>query len=412
MFNRRAALTGFNPLLCSLILLGIILTASGDARAQDTASPERQRAMKLFEANNMTEALPLLEKLAEASPSDVVVLERLGWALLANSSQLKDQEARKKMRFRARAVLLRAQELGDNSNLLKLAMETLNSADATDVPFSGDREADAAMREGEALYAKGRLGEAAQAYERALRLDPKLYEAALFAGDMYFKLKQWDQAGGWFARAVAINPNRETAHRYWGDALIGHNQQKEALDKFIEAIVAEPFNRRAYMGLSQWGELNRVRLGHPKIDIPTSVTPLKDNKMTINLDPKMLAGDDSDGKGSWMLYGLVRAAWATSDFAKAFPQEKTYRHSLREEAEALRGVAQAVRQRQKDGKIKDLDPSLANLLKLEEAGLLEAYIIFARPDEGIARDYEAYRQANRDKLRRYWSEVVVLDKKF
>jgi hypothetical protein len=30
-----------------------------------------------------------------------------------------------------------------------------------------------------------------------------------------------------------------------------------------------------------------------------------------------------------------------------------------------------------------------------------------RPDEGIARDYAAYRQTTRDKLRRYWTEFVI-----
>ncbi|PYS37996.1 MAG: hypothetical protein DMF71_17540, partial [Acidobacteria bacterium] len=54
-----------------------------------------------------------------------------------------------------------------------------------------------------------------------------------------------------------------------------------------------------------------------------------------------------------------------------------------------------------------LTPSLENLVKLSNAGLLEAYLLFVRPDNGIARDYESYRAANRDKLRRYWLEVVI-----
>jgi hypothetical protein len=54
-----------------------------------------------------------------------------------------------------------------------------------------------------------------------------------------------------------------------------------------------------------------------------------------------------------------------------------------------------------------LDVSLHNLIKLYDAGFLEAYVLYARPDAGIARDYPAYRAANRDKLRRYWLEVVI-----
>ena len=47
-------------------------------------------------------------------------------------------------------------------------------------------------------------------------------------------------------------------------------------------------------------------------------------------------------------------------------------------------------------------------MKLNSAGLIEAYILFARPDQGIARDYAAFRKDNRDKLKRYWLEVVIL----
>ena len=48
------------------------------------------------------------------------------------------------------------------------------------------------------------------------------------------------------------------------------------------------------------------------------------------------------------------------------------------------------------------------LVKLNEDGFLEAYILFAHPDQGIVRDYAAYRKDNREKLRRYWSEVVIM----
>jgi hypothetical protein len=155
-----------------------------------------------------------------------------------------------------------------------------------------------------------------------------------------------------------------------------------------------------------------VHLAHPKIDVQQTVTPMKDNKMTITIDPKSLEKSD-DGRAAWMMYGLMRAAWTTNDyekFKKEYPGEKAYRHSLREEAEALRGVIQSVREQQKAGKVKQLSNDLQLLVQLEEAGLLEAYVLFARPDEGIARDYVEYRKANRDKLRRYLTEYLASGK--
>jgi hypothetical protein len=114
------------------------------------------------------------------------------------------------------------------------------------------------------------------------------------------------------------------------------------------------------------------------------------------------------------MYGMSRALWmnkkdgSRSDkFAKAYPNESVYRHSLAEEVEALRGVVESVQEQVKQKRVKTLTPSLENLMKLNDAGLLEAYILFVKPDRGIARDYPTYRKANRDKLRRYWLEVVI-----
>jgi hypothetical protein len=73
--------------------------------------------------------------------------------------------------------------------------------------------------------------------------------------------------------------------------------------------------------------------------------------------------------------------------------KKTYRHSLLKETEALRTVVSAATA----GKgASHLSPSLATLKKLNDAGLLEAYILLAIADDGIAKDYPAYLRTNRD----------------
>ena len=95
-------------------------------------------------------------------------------------------------------------------------------------------------------------------------------------------------------------------------------------------------------------------------------------------------------------------------FSKAYPGETTYRHSLAEEVEALRMAASVAERQEKEKKVTSPDPSLANLVRLNQAGLLQPYVFFARVDEGIARDNEVYRRSNRDKLRRYWSDIVIL----
>ena len=80
---------------------------------------------------------------------------------------------------------------------------------------------------------------------------------------------------------------------------------------------------------------------------------------------------------------------------------------LPEEAAALRKVAEGVSRDMKAGKIPSLDPSLATLVKLNDEGLLEPYVLLTRADAGIARDYATYRKGHRDKLRSYMDEYVV-----
>jgi tetratricopeptide (TPR) repeat protein len=280
--------------------------------------------------------------------------------------------------------------------------------------------AEAAVREGEAAYKLGDMDKALAAYKRAYELNPRLYDAALYAGDAEFvKAKKsndalfrdthFDAAGTWFAKAIAIDPDRPTAYQYWGDALDAQGKTKEALYKFIDGIIAEPYNNMPYVSLTQWAQRHKMNLGHPKIEPPAP--PVNQNgQTTTNIDPRTIRSTENstDGSTNWPLYNVTRALWAKADFYLNYPGEKQYRHSLKEEAAALRMVAEACARDVRAGKVKTLEPSLAMLVKLNEDGFIEAYVLFARPDEGIARDYPAYRAMNRDKLRQYWLQVVII----
>jgi tetratricopeptide (TPR) repeat protein len=406
------SLTAKRIFLNAALMLMVLMVAAAVALPQD--SDERRRALDLYESNNFTAALPLLEKLASSSPNDVALLSRLGFALYANSATEKDPALRQKIRDRARTTLLRSRSLGDDSNLTLIILDALSAPDGTQLPLSNIQAAEAAIREGEAAFVRGDLDKALAAYKRALDSDPRLYPAALFAGDVEFKKasnstdpqfrnEHFDAAGIWFAKAIGIDQDQETAYRYWGDALDAQGKGDQARDKFVDALVAEPYGRRSYVGLTQWGERHKVTLGHPRIDPPNS-TSTQGDKTTLTIDPRT---NNTDGSSNWLIYDITRIAWSKGEFFKNYPEEKVYRHSLKEEATALRLVAEAAARDVKSGKVKTLDVSLDNLVKLNEGGMLEPYILFAHPDQGIARDYAAYRKANREKLRRYWLEVVI-----
>ena len=393
-------------ILATLFIGFLLLTASPAAfAAQD--DEERQRAFQLFKDNKLSEALPLFEKLAAAHPDDREVLETLGFLLITNPTCPKDAAARKQARARGREFLVRAKKLGVNSALLNSLLETVPPDGGDDTTFSTKKEVEEAMQEGESAFASGNFSKAIEMYERALLLDPTLYEAALFTGDVYFKTADQQKAGEWFARAISINPDRETAYRYWGDSLMKQGRVTEAGDKFVEAFIAEPYNRLARTGFINWGQKVHITLAHPKVELPANVTQKQEGGTTITLDPNMLKKDDKSGSGAaWMTYGMIRAGWPQSEFAKQYPNETKYRHSLKEEAAALRGALKVL-EGQKGADANSIDPSLQILKKLDKEGLLEAFILLALPDEGIAKDFVAYRKTNVENLRRYVKQYVL-----
>ena len=396
-----------------LIFFCALLLAPGGLKAQsdDSYDDRRKRAFDFYTQNRFIEALPILEKLHAEKPSDVAVLEGLSFATLANASTMSDPAARKAERAKARKLAEEAKAAGDNTNMLKTILEV--PEDGSETAFSSNAAVQSVMQEGEAAFAKGDFPGAISAYNRALALDPNVYDAALFLGDVSFKQGDHAKAAEWFLRAIQIDPNRETAHRYWGDDLVAQGRISEAKDKFVNAVVAQPYLRISWMGLSQWAQKQKLTLGHPQINPPGNVEDKgKDDKgrsqTVITLDLGTLNADaKKDGSNAWFIYTLSKAVWHGERFQKEFPDEKEYRHSLAEEVDGFQMVVGQVKEGIKKKKIKQLDPALAMLVKLSDEGLLEAFVLVSRADQGIGKDYPSYRDAHREKIRQYINEWLI-----
>jgi tetratricopeptide (TPR) repeat protein len=328
----------------------------------------------------------------------------LGFALIAQANTIRDDVQAKALRVRARAAFVKSKELGVQEPLVDALIISIPSDGSKGRAFSQNIAADSLMTEAEAFFSQGKLDEALVDYQKALEIDPKLYHAALFAGDVFIQKGDFAQSEAWYKRAIAIDPNRETAYRYSATPLMKQGKIEAARDRYVEAFITEPYSQFARAGLVQWATITKTSLAHPDIDIPTDVTFDDKGNAKINLDAKALLSGKDDGSFAWISYGTTRSTWKKEQFAKRFPKEPVYRHSLPEEAEALRSVITLATV---DKKTKTLSPSLARLKKLDDEGLLEAYILLARPDEGISQDHPAYLQQNRDKLRRYVIEYVV-----
>lgn len=389
--------------LLSLLFLSVALASPTQAQTEGTAELKRQ-ASGLMKDNKYTEALPLLEEIAAAEPNDGETQFYLAFALLGQAKNTKDAAARQTLRVRARQAFLKAKSLNFQEPKLDALILGLPE-DGSDSPgFTSNVKANQLMEEGEALFSQGKPDEALKKYQEALELDPKLYHAALFSGDIYLQKGDYAKAEIWYQNAIAIDPDKETAYRYSATPLMKQRKFEEARDRYIEAFITEPYNRFARGGLIQWAQATQTNLAHPDIAIPTNVTFDEKGDAKINLDAGALLGGKDDGSFAWFSYGATRSTWRKEKFAKTFPDEKTYRHCLAEEADALRSVLSVATADKKD---KKLSPSLTRLKKLDEEGLLESYVLLARPDDGIAQDYPAYLKQNRDKLRRYMLQYVV-----
>jgi tetratricopeptide (TPR) repeat protein len=387
-----------------LCLAGSFYCAPISAQTDESIAQLKEKALELTKQTKYTEALPLLEKIVIAEPGNAQMHFYLGFALIAQANNSKDLAQRKVLRLRARAIFIRAKELKVNEPLVDALIQAIPLDGADGAAFSQNIAANSLMTEAEAFFSQGKLDEALSNYQKALELDPKLYHAALFAGDVFIQKGDLVQGQAWYERAIAIDPNRETAYRYSATPLMKQGKTEAARNRYIEAFITEPYNKFARAGLVQWAQITGTQLAHPAIDIPSNITFDDKGNANINLDANALLGGKDDGSFAWISYGLTRSTWRKERFGKKFPDEPAYRHSLAEEADALRSVITLATS---DKKVKNLSPSLAKLKRLDDEGLLEAYILLARPDEGIAKDHPAYLKENRDKLRRYMIEYVA-----
>ena len=402
MSHRKLLVTLLVLLLFSLSFT--VVSRTVEAQTNENVDELKRRASDLMDQVKYTEALPLLEKIATLRPNDGETQFYLGFALLAKATNTTDDAIRKALRVRARNAFVKAKLFEYYEPRLDALILSLPEDGSDSAAFSSNSKADALMKEGEALFSQGKADEALKKYQEALELDPKLYHAALFSGDLYLQKQDYAQAETWYQKAITIDPNKETAYRYSATPLMKQGRTHAARDRYVEAFITEPYNRFARAGLIQWGEATKTPLSHPEIDIPTNISFDEKGNAKVNLDAGTLVDGADDGSFAWISYGIARSNWRKEKFAKTFPNEKVYRHTLAEEADALRTVISTA---VSDKRTKTLNPSLARLKMLDEDGLLEAYVLMARPDEGIAQDHPAFLKQNRDKLRRYVVQYVI-----
>jgi len=112
-----------------------------------------------------------------------------------------------------------------------------------------NRSATSQLRSGYELERAGKLQEAAEAHERALKIDPAMVQAHVNLISIYGRLNELEKAEQHYHKAVQLAPEEEGAHYDYGVLMIGASRYEEAEKAFRMALEINPFHAEAHNNL-------------------------------------------------------------------------------------------------------------------------------------------------------------------
>jgi tetratricopeptide (TPR) repeat protein len=242
------------------------------------------------------------------------------------------------------------------------------------------------MNLGVALTRKGRLDEATDQFQEALRIDPNAFAGVhINLGTVLFTLGRVDEAMSHYQEALRFDPNSALAHANLGVALAAKGRLDEAIRHFEESIRLDP----GASGFSHW------RLGIARQDKGRWEEAIGHFQQAIQLEP------NSATAGSELfncLFASAGAAVQTSTGKDSGRLDEKERAGLRRQAlERLRAGLELRTRLLKDGKETGFgcslfpwqtDPALAGVRDREALAKL--------PD------------AEREQWQRLWADVTEL----
>jgi len=185
---------------------------------------------------------------------------------------------------------------------------------------------------GYALYADEQFGEAEAEFEKAMAINPRLFEPIHFYAQMARSLKQYEKAGELFCRAAEARPEDYQAvaiaasmFEATGDQGRSRKLEKEHIERTKRALELNPNNARALaLGAGSYLKLGDKDLGLVWLQRAQAASPRSSNVMYNSACFHALAGDPETA-----LHCLEKAAEFGARNRKIWESDKDF-DSIRE----------------------------------------------------------------------------------
>ena len=207
------------------------------------------------------------------------------------------------------------------------------------------------FQEGREHYDAEEFAKAAQAFQRALKANPKSAEAFYYLGSCYYELSLYIEAVGAYGEAVKLKPDYYEAVVYLGNSLDYNGQFAEAVEMYKKAIQLKPNDWQPYfeLGIAQY---NQKKYSDAAVSFQNSIK--------------------RDAKIARTHYQLAESLRMIERFTEAV---KAYQEAIKLETEydmayyglgmAFIGQSNAIGARQQYDKLRVLNPNLAAQLLVE-----------------------------------------------
>ena len=370
-------------------------TPSATPADATSADSDRQEAMRLYQEHKLAEAAEWWQKVVVKYPGEMGAHEALGASLLNRAALRSDGNKKTSDRLLARAELVRAQELGDNSDLCSILLSTIPE-DGREVRHPTNRKVTAILLQ---TAPAQRDLETAGEYAFVMEHESGNYFLEVGIGLAYARLKQWDKAEEWYVRALQTSPDGSLVYGNWAEMLISTGKMKEARKKLILGLLISDND----WILRHWLAKNHLELKKIDIKVPYEYSIGKTGSMIV-VDPSWLG--KNDGRDAWLMYPRTRRLWKNEKFSNEFHMNG-YWHSMAEEVDALSQVVSAFNEILAKGNIKEPDPALVLLSRFQAEGSLEAFILLAERNNDERIKDSHYYINHRDKLMEFADKYIV-----